>query len=47
MDVRVRPCVGKDDFAGIGFDVCEGIEDVPAGPRLSARERESWDLLRT
>lgn len=28
MDVLVGPEVGEKDFAGVGADVCEGVEDV-------------------
>jgi hypothetical protein len=28
VDILVGPQIGEEDFAGIGFDVCKGIEDM-------------------
>lgn len=28
MDVLVGPEVGEEDFAGVGADVCEGVENM-------------------
>ena len=39
MNVGISPAVGKHDFSAIGFDVREGVQNVPAVQIMKMRRR--------